>query len=355
MDITIVTKAVKELRVYARFCHKMAFILEDGELERQEKETVGQIVASITKQLCDVISKRGFEWTFKESAVFKYNQDRSIYEGGQSPPSPTWTNISPYDWNVILVSILNNLGIENFHGVVREGLQGLERVKQFGTFFSPRDQEALRRLVVDISSGIESKKLAELLSALDWDDLGKLLRDTLERFICTQEGNHEALVNELIRAQSIDTINDLISADDELSQQPMVLPSCPTSTSTPIARGDAAVPHSTTSPSPSFGSAMKVAAHPVLNSTVTFESSQAPSFQCAGFSTLDGGTAASPIEVDDSVTEWHKQRLARSKKKKRSLGVDDLHATSSARVRKLRKKWMKPPPSTPPGTSTEDN
>ena len=274
MDIKIVTAVVKELRAYIILCHKMRL---DEELEGQEKEMAGQKVASITKQLCDVISKRGYEWTFEESAVFKYNQDPSIYErDSQSPPSPTWTNISPYDWNVIFVSISNNLGIENFQGVVSEGLLGLEHVKQFGSFF-PRDQETFGRLA-ELSSGIESKKLAKLLSPSDWDNLGKLLRDTLESLPYTQV-DPEAPVNGLSEeAQSIDPINDLTS--DELSQQPsMAL--CPTPTSTSTTRGDAAVPQSTTRLSTSF----------------------------------DYGTPESPIEVDDSVTERRKRPTPRSIKR----------------------------------------
>jgi small GTP-binding protein len=317
MDIEIVTKAIKELRAYTIFCHEMAISLKDEELEGKEKETAGQKVSSITRQLCDVIAKRGFQWTFEESAVNKYNQDPSIYERGQPPPSPTWKNISPYDWNVILISISSNLGIENFHGVVREGLQGLEHVKQFGSFF-PRDQDTLSRLL-ELSSGVESEKLAKLLSASDWDNLGKLLRDTLERFPYTQY-DPEAPVNGLSEAQSIDTFNALSS--DDLSQQPMV--PGPTSISTPMARGDAVVPHSTTSFNTSFDSARKGG------------SSDAS----------DSGTAGSPIEVDDSGTE----RYTFARKMKRPP-AEDLYATFSARMKKAR---MKPPPSTPPSSAEEN-
>jgi small GTP-binding protein len=329
MDIKIVTNAVTELRAYAIFCHEMAITLKDDKLEGQEKETAGQKVASITKQLCDVISKRGFQWTFEESAIIKHNHDPSIYERGQSPPIPTWTNISPFDWNVILVSISNNLGIENFHGEVREGLLGLEHVKQFGSFF-PRDQKTLSRLV-ELSSGIESKNLAKLLSASDWDNLGKLLRDTLVRFLYTQD-DPEAPVNGLSEAQSIDTIDDLES--NGLSHQPMV--PGPMSTSAPIARGDAVVPRSTTSPNKSVGLTRNVAAHPVsaLNSPVTSES-RAPSWQSSGYildsgdgssNASDSGTAESPIEVIDAGAE----RPTRAKKR---LPTDDLHAKFFGRMR----------------------
>lgn len=297
MDIEMVTQAVNELRAYNMFCHEMAISLKDEKLEGQEKEKAGQKVASITKQLCDVIAKRGFQWTSEKSAVFMYNHDPSIYErGGKSPPSPTWTNISPYDWKVILMSISKNLRIDNFHGAVLEGLHKLAHVEQFGSLF-PRDQDTLSQLA-ELSRGIESKKLATLISNSDWDNLGKLLRATLEHF----SGY---------------------------------------TTSTPIARGDAVVPHLTiTSPSTSIGSASrKVAAHSVLNSPVTFES-QAPSFQRAGckLDSVDGsdsGTLESPIEVDDDVIERHKRPTPRSMK--RSPADDDSHATSPARTRKMKR------------------